>query len=248
MPSTVATEYGYHVETPQRSSNNILLDDSCFIGVEWEVEGWSRNNALSIEGTNLTHKSDGTLRNRGREITFNQPLRGQDALDAIDTVYKHGFDKWELGVLGSTHVHIDVRDLTSNQLYKFLVLAAAYDDHLFDMTNSAYRKGSAYSNQSYDNFCWWGQVNLIRRGINEYRYNSNTAMKYTSINLTSLNSFGSIEFRHSRCIADKELILSFINLLQMLKKEAKGSLSIERLLDKLNPPKKGWVKTIITGV
>lgn len=160
------------------------------IGVEIEME---KNLSPLFDSLVLSQfwatTEDGSLQN-GAEFVLRQPLKGEDlgmALDSFETnstypLNSHG------GARCSVHVHLDVRDLSKQQRTQLLALIALFDKLLFYVTNNIER--------SKDVFC----VPLVDIGDNPFEYTSGFkrfgGKSYSSVSMSSIIKFGSLEFRH----------------------------------------------------
>lgn len=203
-----------------------LVVGSGRVGVELEVENFP-NPPRRLRYWNL--HDDGSLRNNGIEFVFKGPLGGQDIFSAITELDSVMFsNKPDLNIRCSTHVHVDVRDMTVDQVKRFIIAYAFFETFLF-------RQSGFYRLKS--NFCVplsvaEGMVEILARYWNNrsqsdfISYIQNSWDKYCAINLIPMAHFGSIEFRMSEAKSRKGQLLRLVNRFLALRE-----LAIESTLD-----------------
>lgn len=202
---------------PTIESHPLMLTNE-MLGVEIELE----NVTTSFQSRLWNQISDGSLRNNGREYVFRQPLGGADAFRALTEIGKHFHEiqpdpSWRC----STHVHLDVRDLTVEQLKKLLLVYVIYEEVLFKASGyNRYRNnfGPAYGFAQQ-------QITILSKHWNkEGRAFVNNVLsewsKYTSLNLLPIGRFGSVEFRISNPFTSTSDLLRLCNRILMVKKLA----------------------------
>ena len=104
------------------------LVSSTLLGVEVEME-----KAERLTTTYWDAKEDGSLRDGGVEYVFGAPYGGGDAIKALEELDKLVTEKMKpsMSERTSTHVHVDVRDLTRDQLTSFILLYMVFEQPLF---------------------------------------------------------------------------------------------------------------------
>lgn len=219
--STIAQHLGLRADI-QRVAEHPLVVGTGRVGVEIELE-----NARPLRLTYWNSIRDGSLRNNGQEYVMRQPLGGVDLFEAaieIDSALHniHPDASWRC----STHVHVDVRDMTVPQFKKFLLLYILFEGVIFECSGI-----HRYQN----NFCpayGFAQDMIVRlsrvwdhddesflSGINTGR-RSGSRDKYSSLNLLPIFTQGSAEFRGSEPKYTKGKLLRLCNRLLSLKKLA----------------------------
>jgi len=172
------------------------------VGLEIEIEGWDGETTPG-EHWNLTH--DGSLRNQGVEFLTNGPKGGIYLTRAVkewSTWIKKHENKNTVSYRTSMHVHVDVRDLTYEQLFKVLVLYPMIEPVLFELAGED-RWESIFAVPWVDDpGLGKGLIELLR-DCNQlgrdavrrraFRYGIN---KYTAFNPLRLLDLGTLEFRH----------------------------------------------------
>lgn len=191
---TVAQTFGYSI--PSACVPHIQVAGVTRAGIEIELENITDTNLNTNYWRSIT---DGSLRNRGREFVFNGAHGGTDLFLAcveLDTFLgrQNPDGNWRC----STHVHVDVRELTATQIKNIIITYLVYEKLLFRL--SGFHR---YTN----NFCAaFGfaqqQLQLLaanwRRDDREFLQQvANGWDKYSALNLRPMAAFGSIEFRSS---------------------------------------------------
>lgn len=249
---------GYYIgNLPPEGHGNAskdLVDDDVFIGVEWEIE--ASNKHEPPRSPYFKVEPDGTLKNNGAEYYFSSPFRGRKALSAIETFYKNSdFNLWDASVRCSTHLHVDCRGLTENEVILYILLLASNDEALYAITDSMYRMESPFAIQSWNNPFFWDEVRKFRNdNFHTVMCSYSSDRKYTSINLINLfkphrgrtgSPLGTIELRHSRCITEKRVLLDFVNLALSLRKQSLGTTDPFNDFAKIKSPKQNYISKII---
>lgn len=204
------------------------------VGIEIEVEGLQAPPYLDYY---WNHKTDGSLRNYGAEYA-SIPLRAEQVETALwylkkSVIESHSRNLPSFSPRTSTHVHVNVRDLSWEHIYNFVLLYAIFERHFFLQTNKERERGI---------FC----VPLYRtdmlRKLKPIEDCSGHWYKYAAINLCTIigsgdmKAFGTIEFRHMHGTWDAETLVPWINNILTLKKAAKQFVpgEIEELLKSMN--------------
>lgn len=218
MSSTVAHVFGQRASYPTLEKHP-LINGTHLAGVEIELE----NMHMSRPRFNYwTAKSDGSLRNGGMEFVFSNPWGGRDLYNAaieIDTFLfeNNPEETWRC----STHVHVDVRDMTSAQVKKMILAYTVYERILFRCSG-----WHRYKN----NFCValgfaQEQINTLSNawsldGASFFNQLVTNWDKYSAMNLLPMTSFGSIEFRISEAKWRKGRLIRLVNRFLSLKEIA----------------------------
>ena len=114
--TTVGEEFslgGLGATLKLRSHSALITDD--YIGIEVEAEHVYDNDAMGIQPW-WDNISDGSLREGGREFVFAQPMFGEDVLDALNALSDTIDDYAVYSERCSVHVHLNVRDMTFEQI------------------------------------------------------------------------------------------------------------------------------------
>lgn len=215
---TVAQVFGQRASYPTIESHPLIVGQN-LAGVEIELENMTSNppNFQYWEA-----KSDGSLRNSGMEFVCSSPWGGRDLYNAAIEIDSFLFtnspdESWRC----STHVHVDVRNMTAPQLKRMILAYIVYERILFKCSG-----WHRYKN----NFCValgfaQDQLAILARAWEQDDQNFMRSIaanwdKYTSLNLLPMQSFGSIEFRISEAKWRKGRLIRLVNRFLSLKELA----------------------------
>lgn len=213
--------YGQGVPN-QTIKGHPLVVGTHFVGVEIELEG-IRDQNFQSEYWHM--KGDGSLRNNGQEFVCKGPTGGVDLFNAVVEIDRFLFDKnpdgnWRC----STHVHLDVRDMTGSEIKNLIIIYLTLEKLIFRL--SGFHR---YKN----NFCCsigFAQ-NQLRTLIDNWSIDDTYAFtnrligrwdKYSALNLVPISSFGTVEFRMSEPKWRKGKLLLLCNRFLAMKELAKS--------------------------
>lgn len=196
------------------------------VGVEIELEGVSYTEAQDRAGPYVNcywdWQSDGSLRGRNFEAVLNQPLCGAELQKAVYNLACYLNTYWgmclDANYRTSMHVHLDVRDLTPEQLGKLILIYTLFEKVLLHYLGE---------DRSNNNFCIPLHKTLDSLASISYLFEGNimgasllarAQDKYSALNLNPITTFGSIEFRGHKGTYNYEEIISWINILLLMKK------------------------------
>lgn len=203
--------------------SSVFVTDS-LVGVEIEVEGMSHVN-LSSWNTVAEHSV------RGFELVLRQPMRKFELSAALEELNDVTWSSRAFSERTSVHVHIDIRDMTFDQLMNFITLSAMFEKVLYNYVDSS---------RTANHFCWamsdceqmvqslreLNTAALRRRESDIYNMLRHTfslgSYKYAGINLASISRYGSLEFRMHHGTADTKELIRWINILLKIKEYAMG--------------------------
>ena len=194
-----------------------LVSDS-YVGVEVECSMSRRFTRGSSQ--HWTSVSDGSLRNGGYEHRFREPLWGLDVVEALEELeVKLGGGDARFDAHCSTHIHVDVRDMSPPDAMSFILYWVIFEKVLF--TNFA-------PDRMDNNFC----VPLFKTDavLKELRGSYRDLLlghtpylpehRYLALNIWSASQHGSFETRIWNGTAMKEDLLLYINSVLSLKRTA----------------------------
>lgn len=225
---TVSVQSLTGCSTPNRPSglgrsSKILTD--CMIGLEFELENMPYDEVL--DSTNSTFNkywsvtNDGSLRNNGLEFVLRRPRMGagiSTALTSLEALFKRVQNKPECTQYTSTHVHLDVSQMTMYDYMKFLFVYRYFDEAL-TMSCGKHRYGNLYCltfEQANAGFLKLKDV-ISTEGFSFRDYNMENH-KYGSCNLAATNHYGSLEFRALGGCTSKNEAADWINTLCQIKR------------------------------
>jgi hypothetical protein len=216
------------------------------VGIELEYEGVVASviNAEAL-GKYWHTEIDHSLRTGGLEF-ISKPLKKSQLEDALITV------KAELVKSGAhiskrcgVHVHLNVSDLTFNEVWKVLTLYTAAEPYVFkhfaDGREDSHFCVPVWANTAFQSHCW-EDASRLYRGMQK-RTRSNMFMlqvpgpqghmlrtyvplkmlgnpKYSAVNVQSLQKFGTLEFRHLYGTTDMRKVDRWCRFLLRLREKA----------------------------
>lgn len=188
-------------------------------GIEIEVEG--RNIAREIQGWRC--KPDGSLRGESMEYVFRDPASDQALLKRVKTL-EAGLSGPDVEVFDShrtsTHIHLNFLNNPVIDVFGYWVAFTILEPLLL-RTFAPSRDGNLFCLPSYD--CD-GPINTVmqcfqnltgQRGWPDNR-------KYSSLNLSCLPAFGSVECRIFPCTIKADLLLTWCDILKNLRDLSSG--------------------------
>lgn len=194
------------------------------VGIEVELEGRFPNlNEMKMWRV----EREGSLID-GVEFV-SEPVWGTAISDALEELQRTLEDNEPVVTFRtSTHVHINCLDITQDQLIKMMSIYLLYEVPLFRL----------HGDRIHNIFCvpTHSSVEIQKAYASLYDYVSgagrntnNLRSKYAALNPNSLQTFGTLEFRHMAGCTDMGLVSDWINMLLQLKSAAL------RDVDMLNP-------------
>lgn len=209
-----------------------------WFGLEFEVEGVphlvdfmeSEDNDGS---SGVRVKSDGSLRGYGVELVSETPVKEQNLrkhLQRIKGLMHAGDTAPVFSQRCSTHVHINVQDLTPAQIVCFMLLAGAVEPlmqrhvHEFRRTNL---------------FCvpvlMCSSVHTVLPAVvNGASHRLSHFGKYTSVNPGRVRDLGSLEFRALHGTDDMDLVYNWCMCIQGLRELAAKCRTVEDIFPVLD--------------
>lgn len=177
------------------------------IGIEIEVE--NIKDVVPLEAY-WEFKQDNSLRNNGAEFV-SIPLQVKQIQYALEHLYTclYKNNNPDFSNRTSTHIHVNCRNLTQDQLYNFILLYTVFEKHFYKSVGTR-RTNSIFCVPLF-------RTNQLSR-LNDVIYIlSPNWHKYCGLNLLPLlqNSvtgcYGTIEFRHMYGTHNQQDILKWIN-------------------------------------
>ena len=199
------------------------------IGIEFEVENWTpkANKALRARFTDDTCDcvADGSLRNNGMEIVT-KPMRAVDAMAFAYRFFESMPDDVEHSARTSTHVHVNVRDFSTDQITALIATYVCVERLLYKFVGTNRSKGI---------FCVPIIDSCLPSLLNQstdIRSISNSWMKYAGLNLKPISVYGTVEFRHLGGTRDYTTLVDWTNLILGLVKFS-TTYSLEYVLERI---------------
>lgn len=183
------------------------------IGIEVEVEGKYLNKKDTAYWRVHT---DGSLRGESAEYVLAQPCLRDEYRQALNNLWEHMTSKENSYIKKSDrcgiHIHINVQQLTTNQVYRFILLYLLYEPLLIEFCDAS-RNGNLFCMKASDADRFLISVREAIQKQDIY-YFDNDHLRYAAINLCALLKYGSLEFRALETPNESfEKICSWIDIL-----------------------------------
>jgi hypothetical protein len=190
------------------------------VGIEIEVEGERLPHAEKF----WRNEEDGSLRGpETREYVLDKPMTLKEArvaLAYLDAQYKVCDSKVYDSVRAGVHVHINVQKLNMIELYNFMTLYIILEEVLVKWCGP-HREGNLFCLRTCD-----ADYLLVRLQVaaETKRFGDLVSdnLRYASMNVKALGTYGSLEFRAMRGTRDLDLIYKWAEVLLNLREVAKG--------------------------
>ena len=198
--------------------NTKPLHNSRYIfGIEVEVEGITKSDPRGNYADYWTATTDNSLRNNGVEFV-SAPLRADQLEGAFAQLKQSINTNHNFSPRTSVHVHMNVRDMTINQINNLLIVYTVVEDLLFNYAGES-RKNNVFCIRLQDTN-YIDNMRLFQDNPTEAVHSWN---KYTALNLHPIADKGTVEFRHMRGTLDVDVLLTWVNLLSCIKTFAKDN-------------------------
>lgn len=190
------------------------------IGIEVEVEGENLPDSIpklpSHPRKFWSTTRDGSLRGEAYEYVLSEPVTRDEVDLSLAQLYrKLDTAKLEDSGRAGIHVHINVQELTLVQTFTFVLLYLVFEKPLVKFCGES-REGNLFCLRVSDaEFL----ASSLMRVIKTQQFNalSTDDLRYSSINLTALRKYGSLEFRAMRSPVKPEVIKQWVTMLLSLK-------------------------------
>lgn len=206
------------LEATRQDGGRIYNGD--LFGVELEMEGRNVSMAVGDDVKDWLPHRDGSLRNNhgdAIEWVFAKPLSLRDSKEAVVGLFK-GLDKAKARLVTSnrtsTHVHFNMSDKAVYQVINLYLVFTVLED-LLDEFCGPDRNGNL--------FCLSTRLaeynlELFNRACFTYQNfrDFGDEVRYSSLNLCSLNKFGSVEFRGMRGLDNPQDVNTWLDILNEL--------------------------------
>jgi len=190
------------------------------VGIEIEVEG---DNIPYIDSEYWRSEHDGSLRGRSMEYVLVEPLALPDAYKALVNLQQR-FRANETKVhdtgRAGVHVHVNCQALNIIQLYNFMTLYTIFEDVLVEWCGPD-RVGNLFCLRSKDAEYLLYALGLALETRDWRGLFGTDDLRYASMNVKALCSYGSLEFRSMRSTDDMDTIYLWASSLVGLREAAK---------------------------
>jgi hypothetical protein len=121
----------------------------------------------------------------------------------------------------SVHVHVNVQDLTNDELMNFMYVYMLLEEPMVNFCGRE-RKGNRFCLRISDAEGFMFSLNeVFRKGVGEAIRLPENDIRYSSMNIASIRKYGSVEFRAMRGTMDVETINIWCNALISLREFSK---------------------------
>lgn len=214
--------FGFNYTYPQSTG---CFNYMCRAGIELEIEGVPSPDFV----TGWSAVGDGSLRNNGIEYVTDGGFAGEQLENAIDNLCEYLDDiEYDISERCSTHIHIDVRDMTPVQVVNFLCMSTMLEHVLFRLfgnkrTANIFCVPTDGGGSNYDN--------LVSCLVNPDVVTDLNWTKYAAIGLKRIRDLGTVEFRMFQAFTEKSQYTQVLNVLFAIKRMAKDMDSPRSLVD-----------------
>lgn len=188
------------------------------LGVEVEVEG---DNLPQLNKYWRTEQ-DGSLRGESREYVLAKPMKAEgvaEALQYLDKAYIDAGTTVYDSVRAGVHVHVNVQDLTVVELFNFIVAYIVLEDLLTKYCGE-FREGNLFCLRVKDADYLLYTLEQVAKN-KRYVLLHTDILRYAAMNVKSLHTYGSLEFRAMRGTRDLDVINNWANILLGLRESAR---------------------------
>jgi hypothetical protein len=210
-------------------TEQVLITDILFggeqlngeVGIEVEMEGSRLPEVIRGKTKYWDVTRDGSLRGEAFEYVLSKPVPRKDVDEALGQLYdtfKACSSVPEDSGRAGVHVHVNIRDLTLKQLYNFIFLYLVFDKVLVDFCGDN-RVGNLFCLRAEDaEFLLVKLRQLV--STHHFPHIRTDNIRYSSINLTAITKYGSLEFRSLPSPVEKEVISLWTQMLLAIKDKA----------------------------
>lgn len=216
------------MKTVQEILGNHPVDGD--IGLEIEVEGGDLPTMAQSKFWRA--EEDGSLRGESKEYVFKKPLpiaKVWEALLDLSDSYKKYESRVEESFRAGTHVHINCQKLSMTKLFNFITLYIIFENLLIKSCGEN-RKGNLFCLSTSDAEYLLSSMRGSLKNVVDMKspmhlavfFANDNNVRYSSINVTALRKYGSLEFRSMRSTPKMDEIFAWVRVLFTIKNAALG--------------------------
>lgn len=197
-------------------------------GVELEMEGRNFPPEHRVPGWKAV--PDGSLRS-GIEYVLAAPqgaIKLKESLMVMKQAFEECSTKREYSFRTSTHIHVNVSNLTMDQVKAILVLYYLFENQYTGFC-AKHRQGNRFCLRLREAEAITG---IVASFVQTGRVPSQEHAKYMALNLATLSKYGTLEFRTLEGTDDWDRIYTWVRALLRLRKAGKEVGSIKDFKDK----------------
>lgn len=205
------------------------------IGIEIEIEGENLPDPITAQKALLpfwTVHHDGSLRGESMELVLSQPVKRED----VGIALAHAKSRFEAAaativpsVRTGVHVHINVRDMTIEQVFKFMFTWFLFESVLVRYCGED-REGNLFCLRGSDAEVYMDALETAV-ATGDFRVLHTDELRYSAMNPKALMEYGSLEFR---CLKTPDDLLDIEKWVRLLLQVKDFSLTIEDPVDMLD--------------
>lgn len=193
------------------------------VGLEFEAEG---QGMRIVDTDNWRTERDGSLRGiypeECAEFVLAKPIAISEVGNTMDELLKElNQAKFNFSFRTSSHVHVNVQELTEDEMLAFLYLVLIFEKPLTGFCGES-RQGNRFCLRLSDAD---GYADTLESMFKRCKYTmqrlDGNAIRYAAVNIHSLKKYGSIEFRGMRGNLDKNVMIPWCETLVHLRDYAK---------------------------
>ena len=208
---------------------SVPIQASREVGIEIEMEGV---HLLHASTHHWKHTEDGSLRGESAEYVLRKPIKRNSVglvLAKLAKALKDNEAKLSPSERCGVHIHLNCQEMTLDEVFKFVILYLVFEDILVKFCGKD-REGNLFCLRAKDAE---GLIVALTRAAAEksINYLQQTAFRYSSINLSALSKYGSIEFRSMRTPKDFGIIETWVKLLLKVKDAAERFKSSKDIIE-----------------
>lgn len=180
------------------------------LGIEIEVEG----DNLPQPDKYWNCEQDGSLRGESMEYVLSKPLgmaATRTALSHLNDSYLANGTVVHESVRAGVHVHVNVQQLSTVELFSFMTAYIILEDLLIKYCGE-YREGNLFCLRIKDAEYLLHTIEEVAR-TKDYQLFNRDVLRYSSMNVCSLWRYGSLEFRAMRGTRDLDVIGDWAEIL-----------------------------------
>lgn len=183
-------------------------------GVELELEGLLTNAHNAVDNREISNwnvKGDGSLVD-GLEFLFRSPLTYKQTVTSLQSIQKYlDLDTIVDSIRTSSHVHVNVSDLTLRQTMTFATCYYVLENLLVAWCGEN-RAGNLFCLRQTDvkaiNYAHFKTMSEGYVGL------YNDTFRSTALNFRALSNFGTLEFRCMRGITHVDQVIDWVNIIK----------------------------------
>jgi hypothetical protein len=190
------------------------------VGIEVEAEG---TDLPRVNAKVWNRVNDGSLRGECCEFVLRRPIPVHEVHGAL-MMLEDGYKAYDTDVYEtyrtSTHVHVNIQQLSPNELTTFILLYAMFEEVLVKYCGE-HREGNFYCLRIKDaEGAIPTYINAVKTQMYRH-YLEGDSCKYAAMNFNAIARYGSLEFRSMRGTRDWNAIEVWVLLLISLRDAAK---------------------------